>query len=907
MIFEHGFEIAQCFGLAASHGWLQAWTGDTSAGPFSSRHLGSSVSVARAATPRAETAPAMPTRPQKKHDFHFVWIVRALIAKPPKVNGMVRRLREACADSQRTRFAGTTEEGRCVTLRWTKRSVKYDAAFSFVKKALQEDMSWVVVESLEGFAEARPWAPHPRVDVASMLDASAEAAGAASVVQSPAAAEAAAGQAATPAATTETEGQPPERTREEAAGVGLPPHALTGRLQHQISTFKDERQQQIREFHFDSMYEFEPLPKLGLGCFKFAHSARCCARPLLHRATETHLASKQINQEGDDQPDPYGFTAEALFLREVRGHPNVIALLDVWAIKPSACYLIFPRYDCPVHVLNLAEKANHAPIIRDVASQMLAGLAWIHSKDIIHCDIKPANIFTRPVWIRPSDHQMRYDVVLAGFSHARSSTIASRFQFERADVPKDGLDIVALWYRAPELIGGMVHYTNKIDVWALGCVIAALPTSQVLFDRNTKPFGQLQAILACRGTGAVTAELRTLPAWPDVFGDAEKQPWDPWLLPALGAPGLRLRSRMLTLGPSDRISAEAAAASGAFDCGVLRPMRTPEATTIFQGERGPFSIQTGNLQPDVLQWLRDDPAWKDWNADGQHGDMGAKRKRMAPNMPDESLAKIEIVGFMADEEEGTNLNGLNAKHPLPFPRLRAWLVALRRANADWLRSVELELHRAMRAMLAEHLGANGRVLMTISNSKWFGHYGVAQLMKMGARTDPRHFDGGASLLHMGLTLWGRRRLALEVVSPKPAEADGPAAKRPAVPRRFKRKSPEAGEADQDPSDRIICHVLQEAGAVYLASICAAAHYVEHFDHSDEELLAHGGCGDLQVAVMLRTSLFPAAMARTGFSRPGPILVYEAAQAIVTNALSRFTFSLPSMELCTQAMSDLKED
>ena len=32
--------------------------------------------------------------------------------------------------------------------------------------------------------------------------------------------------------------------------------------------------------------------------------------------------------------------------------------------------------------------------------------------------------------------------------------------------------VVTLWYRAPELLLGETHYTGKIDVWSVGCVLA---------------------------------------------------------------------------------------------------------------------------------------------------------------------------------------------------------------------------------------------------------------------------------------------------------------------------------------------------------------------------------------------------------------------------------------------------
>jgi len=41
--------------------------------------------------------------------------------------------------------------------------------------------------------------------------------------------------------------------------------------------------------------------------------------------------------------------------------------------------------------------------------------------------------------------------------------------------------ICSRYYRAPELIFGATEYTNAIDVWSVGCVMAELLLGQPLF------------------------------------------------------------------------------------------------------------------------------------------------------------------------------------------------------------------------------------------------------------------------------------------------------------------------------------------------------------------------------------------------------------------------------------------
>lgn len=36
------------------------------------------------------------------------------------------------------------------------------------------------------------------------------------------------------------------------------------------------------------------------------------------------------------------------------------------------------------------------------------------------------------------------------------------------------LQIVTLWYRAPEVLLGTTHYSTPVDMWSVGCIFAEL-------------------------------------------------------------------------------------------------------------------------------------------------------------------------------------------------------------------------------------------------------------------------------------------------------------------------------------------------------------------------------------------------------------------------------------------------
>jgi serine/threonine protein kinase len=43
------------------------------------------------------------------------------------------------------------------------------------------------------------------------------------------------------------------------------------------------------------------------------------------------------------------------------------------------------------------------------------------------------------------------------------------------------MQIVTLWYRAPEVLLGATHYATPVDMWSVGCIFAEL-VRKVSFD-----------------------------------------------------------------------------------------------------------------------------------------------------------------------------------------------------------------------------------------------------------------------------------------------------------------------------------------------------------------------------------------------------------------------------------------
>ena len=101
--------------------------------------------------------------------------------------------------------------------------------------------------------------------------------------------------------------------------------------------------------------------------------------------------------------------------------------------------------------------------------QLLKGLKYLHSAQIVHRDIKPSNILATE----------NCEICYCDFGLAR--------QIEEAEAEDDKKQshlteyVVTRYYRAPEVMLSSHEYTTAIDVWSLGCTFAELLTSQILF------------------------------------------------------------------------------------------------------------------------------------------------------------------------------------------------------------------------------------------------------------------------------------------------------------------------------------------------------------------------------------------------------------------------------------------
>ncbi|CAD6184194.1 unnamed protein product [Caenorhabditis auriculariae] len=170
-------------------------------------------------------------------------------------------------------------------------------------------------------------------------------------------------------------------------------------------------------------------------------------------------------------------------------HPNIVKLKYFFystGEKKDELYLNLILEYVPETVYRVArhysKQRQAIPLIyvKLYMYQLFRSLAYIHGIGICHRDIKPQNLL-----IDPESGVLK----LCDFGSAK---------YLVKNEPNVSY-ICSRYYRAPELIFGATNYTNSIDVWSAGTVMAELLLGQPIFPGDSG-VDQLVEIIKVLGT-----------------------------------------------------------------------------------------------------------------------------------------------------------------------------------------------------------------------------------------------------------------------------------------------------------------------------------------------------------------------------------------------------------------------
>ncbi|EDQ92556.1 uncharacterized protein MONBRDRAFT_13771 [Monosiga brevicollis MX1] len=180
---------------------------------------------------------------------------------------------------------------------------------------------------------------------------------------------------------------------------------------------------------------------------------------------------------------------EIKLLKHFHAHPNIVSILTIQ--RPPATtadfkdlYVVLELQECDLHRIIHSDQPLSEAHVRYFLYQLLCGLKYIHSANVLHRDIKPGNLLIN------SDCSLR----IGDFGMAR----------EMASKPEQHQNfmteyVATRWYRAPEVLLSFDRYTQAIDMWSVGCILAEMLGRRHLFPGKDY-LHQLGLILSLLGS-----------------------------------------------------------------------------------------------------------------------------------------------------------------------------------------------------------------------------------------------------------------------------------------------------------------------------------------------------------------------------------------------------------------------
>uniref|UniRef100_A0AAJ7SIN9 Mitogen-activated protein kinase 7-like n=1 Tax=Petromyzon marinus TaxID=7757 RepID=A0AAJ7SIN9_PETMA len=177
-------------------------------------------------------------------------------------------------------------------------------------------------------------------------------------------------------------------------------------------------------------------------------------------------------------------------------HDNVIAIRDLLLPQDPRnfkdVYVVLDLMESDLHQIIHSSQSLSAEHVRYFLYQLLRGLKFVHSARVLHRDLKPSNLLVNETC----------ELKIGDFGMARGMASLSPGGHQAQPDSENCLMteyVATRWYRAPELMLALHHYTQAVDMWSVGCIFAEMLSRRQLFPGRNY-LHQLQLILAVLGT-----------------------------------------------------------------------------------------------------------------------------------------------------------------------------------------------------------------------------------------------------------------------------------------------------------------------------------------------------------------------------------------------------------------------
>lgn len=237
---------------------------------------------------------------------------------------------------------------------------------------------------------------------------------------------------------------------------GLPAEGVLVCTPPSVSTFIDNRYKLLRQLGAGGMGVVWEAEHTGVG--------RRVAVKLLHKSLldkETSLLNR-LQREAR--------------LAGSLDSPHIAAVLDTGIDPASGSPYLVMEYLVGEDLQTLITRATRLPpaLAMRIAAQACLGLKKAHEANIIHRDVKPANMF-----LARRDGEVTVKILDFGIAKLKADDLAS---LDQASLTRTGSLIGSPLFMSPEQARGMKTIDQRADVWSLGVVLFNMLTGRTPYD-----------------------------------------------------------------------------------------------------------------------------------------------------------------------------------------------------------------------------------------------------------------------------------------------------------------------------------------------------------------------------------------------------------------------------------------
>ena len=189
------------------------------------------------------------------------------------------------------------------------------------------------------------------------------------------------------------------------------------------------------------------------------------------------VAIKMIPRAFNDEIDAKRILREIKLMKHFQ-HENIVGILDM--MPPHAkfvedfndVYIVGELMETDLHRIIYSKQPLSIDHVQYFVYQILRGMKYIHSANVIHRDLKPSNLLVNA----------NCDLKICDFGLARG--IPGEHEHDRLETMALTEYVVTRWYRAPEIMLACHAYSKPVDVWSIGCIFAELILRKPYFPGN---------------------------------------------------------------------------------------------------------------------------------------------------------------------------------------------------------------------------------------------------------------------------------------------------------------------------------------------------------------------------------------------------------------------------------------